>query len=80
MNILEPKESLRRVKLARICLEKAKKSQSPTVKALMSDLALHNTQIAEGMLQALITGMRGLVFYCKTKEDKEKEPVNPPYN
>jgi len=79
MQILEPKESLRRIKLARICLEKAKKSQSPTVKALMSDLALHNTQIAEGMLQALITGMRGLVFYCKT-ENKEKEPVNPLLN
>jgi hypothetical protein len=78
MQILEPKESLRRVKLARICLEKARKSNSQTVRSLFGGLALHNIRLAENKLQALITGMRGLVFCCKT--EKEKEPINPLLN
>ena len=80
MQILEPKESLRRVKLARICLEKARKSQSKTVQSLMGGLALHNIRLAEDKLQMLITGMRGLTFLCKTEAEKEKEPVSPLLN
>jgi len=78
MQILEPKESLRRVRLARICLEKARKSTSPTVQSQLGGLALHNIRLAEEKLQILITGMKGLVFCCKT--EKEKELTNPLLN
>jgi hypothetical protein len=76
LNILEPQELLRRVKLTRECLEHQKKTISPTIARLSGDLALHNARIAEEKLETLLAGLGNMICAYRV-EEKETEPLRP---